>query len=95
MKLELIAFTTDGRQSPPEPIGVTEISVWIGRNSRHEVTDFSIKALVELAKITKRMQIYTGDHHKGSINALNGTPLYCNGETTVQRLELNGNIIWE
>lgn len=91
----LIAFTTDGRQLPPEPIEVTKISVWIGRNSTHEVTEFSINALVETAKITKRMQIYTGDHNTGCINALNGTPLYCNGETTVQRLELNGQIIWQ
>lgn len=91
--MRAIALTRPGHGQPQE-IEVTEISVWHNRCNRHPVTPESITALLKEAKKTNRMQIQTRQPHKGCINALDGTPLFTNGEEWVEHLAIDGEVVW-
>lgn len=77
-------------------IEVTKISVWIGLKNEHEPDNIeAIKALVNEAMKSRKMQIYSGGQFHGDIDAYDGTPLYTNGQVNVERLVYDGKVIWK
>lgn len=91
----LIAHASDGMRYTYEK-EVTSISVWINGRCGHRVNDESVAALLNEAKETNKMQIYICDNNKldGKIDAFDGTPLYTNGQLSVNELIYNGIVIW-
>ena len=95
--MNLIAKTFNGMHETKE-IPVTSISAWIDRNSDHSVSATSINALLEYAKKSGQMQIYSNcivESLDGKIDAYDGTPLYTNGQESVRELILDGKTIWK
>lgn len=91
----LIAYASDGMRSIFKK-KVSLISVWINGRCKHRVDDESVAALLKEAKETNKMQIYICDNNKldGNIDAFGGTPLYTNGQLSVNELIYNGTVVW-
>lgn len=75
---------------------VASISVWINGKCEHRVDDESVSALLSEARKSGKMQIYICDNKKmdGDIDAFGSTPLYTNGQLSVNELIYNGNVVW-
>ena len=91
----LVAHASDGMGCAYEK-EVTSISVWITGRCRHCVNDESVSALLKEAKKSGKIQIYICDDKKmdGNIDAFGSTPLYTNGQFSVNELIYNGNAVW-
>lgn len=91
----LMAHASDGMGCTYEK-EVTSISVWINGKCGHRVDDESVSALLEEAGKSGKMQIYICDNKKmdGNIDAFGSTPLYTNGQLSVNKLIYNGNVVW-
>lgn len=90
----LIAYAYDGMRHTYEK-EVTSISVWINGKCGHQVNDESVSALLKEAKESGKMQIYICDNKlDGKIDAFGGTPLYTNGQLSVNELIYNGTVVW-
>lgn len=90
----LIAYAYDGMRHTYEK-EVTSISVWINGKCGHQVNDESVSALLKEAKESGKMQIYICDNKMdGKIDAFGNTPLYTNGQFSVNELVYNGTVVW-
>lgn len=91
----LVAHASDGMGCAYEK-EVTSISVWINGKCRHCVNDESVSTLLKEAKKSGKIQIYICDNKKmdGNIDAFGSTPLYTNGQFSVNELIYNGNAVW-
>lgn len=91
----LIAFAFDGMRNIYEK-EVKRISVWIDNKCDHSINDKSVSALIKQANKSGKMQIYISDYENldGEIDAFGGTPLYTNGQFSVNRLMYNGTNVW-
>ena len=91
----LVAHASDGMGCAYEK-EVTSISVWINEKCRHCVNDESVSALLKEAKKSGKIQIYICGNKKmdGNIDAFGSTPLYTNGQFSVNELIYNGNAVW-
>lgn len=91
----LIAHAYDGMGHTYEK-EVTSISVWIDGRCGHQINDKSVSALLKEANKSGKMQIYICDNMKldGKIDAFDDTPLYTNGQFSVNELVYNGTLVW-
>lgn len=91
----LIAHVSNGMRHNFEK-EVLSISVWIDNKCDHSINDKSVSALIKQANRSGKMQIYICDNKKldGNIDAFGGTPLYTNGQLSVNELIYNGTVVW-
>ena len=91
----LVAHASDGLGNILKK-EVSLISVWINGRCGHCVNDESVSALLKEAKKSGKIQIYICDNKKmdGNIDAFGSTPLYTNGQFSVNELIYNGNAVW-
>lgn len=94
-KNTLIAHTSDGMRNTFKKEALS-ISVWIDNKCDHSINDESVSALIKQANKSGKMQIYICDNEKldGNIDAFCGTPLYTNGQLSVNELIYNGTVVW-
>lgn len=90
----LIAHASDGMRNIFKE--VLSISVWIDNKCDHSISDESISALIAQANKSGMMQIYICDNKNldGNVDAFNGTPLYTNGQLSVNELIYNETVVW-
>ena len=91
----LIAHASDGMRNMFKK-EVSSISVWINSRCGHPVNNESISALIEEANKSGKMQIYICDNRNldGKIDSFEGTPLYTNGQVSVNELIYSGTVVW-
>lgn len=95
MNNKLIAYASDGMGYKYEK-EVISIGVLIGNRFNHFVCDGSVLELIKDANNSGKMQIYICDNPNldGKIDASPCTPLYTNGQISVDELVYNGIIVW-
>jgi hypothetical protein len=91
--MDIVAYCWDGSQVS-RMVPVETISVWIDRVSTHPVNDKSLKALLHEVKTSNKMQIYASGQFKGRIDAGSDTPLYTNGQLSVEVLMVGSVMLW-
>ena len=91
----LIAHATDGMKNVFKK-EVLSISVWMDNRCNHSINDGSVSSLIKEENDSGKMQIYICDNKNldGNIDAFGDTPLYTNGQLSINELIYNGTVVW-